>query len=33
MDASPAFAPDLTKSEASKHIDARKAKRRPALHR
>ena len=28
-----AFAPDLTKAEASKRIDALKAKRRPVRHR
>jgi hypothetical protein len=28
-----AFAPELTKAEASKRIDALKAKRRPAPHR
>jgi DUF3072 family protein len=28
-----AFAPDLTKAEASKRIDAIKAKRRPVRHR
>jgi Protein of unknown function (DUF3072) len=28
-----AFAPDLTKAEASKRMDALKAKRRPVRHR